>query len=177
MEYLFYNVETNFPLSAYNNTPDWGRSPQAKLHVISGGTVYIDEIPAEHHDAPFAWRVVDIQFSREDTLMTYFKAYGLNGEHLAHAVFGVNGGHPNDQIRGGFAYRPKYGNKYVVTRDNQILTPNSGGYIVQPLCMLYPAEGVAFGMLPDPDGEGHLNLDIHFRLFELGDGYPNDVKL
>ncbi len=178
MDYRFYGVNIDTPLSIFNNTNDWDDSVIGKLNAKTDGQIYIREIPSQyiHRSTPpqYGWRVVDAYFSQEDGLMTYFKAYGLEGEYVAQAVFGVNYGSVPDHIGGGFAYQPEFGNEYYIPGQNNFTTPNTGGYTVQVLDLNYPSEGLAFGM--HKQEQQHQCLIITFRLFALGTGYPNDIS-
>ncbi len=178
MNYLFYGININTPLSTFHNTGDWDNSVIGKLSKQTNRQIYIREIPSEyiHRSTPpkYGWRVVDAYFSQEDSLMTYFRAYGLEGEYLGQAVFGVNYGGVPHQIGGGFAYPPESGRGYYVPVNPEFMTPNTGGYTVQVLDLNYPSEGLSFGMYKQ--GKQHQCLVVSFRLFQLGEGYPNDSQ-
>jgi hypothetical protein len=138
--------------------------------------VYVEQIHWQHlQSAKFGWRVVDAYWSDEDSTVTYFRAFDLDGNLLPEATFGVNYGSVTARIHGGFRYRPRYGNQYYIPVTNKFVTPNAGGYTVEVLDLLNPSEGMAFGM--SMAGKQHRCLVVSFRLFALGDGYPNDLEL
>lgn len=178
--YNFYGLNIYTPLSLAHNTPEWGRSVIGGLTQETDGKVWIDEIPFEHHSAAYGWRVVDAFWSQEDSTVTYFRAFGLNGEPLPQATFGVNWGGAPHRISGGFKYRPKFGSEYYVPVESKFTTPNEGGYVVQVLDRNWPSEGLAFGLQKARRTGGkthHSCLVVTFRLFHLFDGYPNDLAL
>lgn len=168
----FYGAGTDAPLSIVNNTPLWKASHLGQLYRKSNGGVFIYEIEGAALEADYVWRVVDARFSQEDSVMTRFHAHGLNGEYLGDAVFGVN---PSDvQIAGGFKCPPRFGREYYIPREKQVVT-GPGGQSVQVLDTENPSEAMAFALIGDGE-TGHQCLDIIFRLFSLGEGYPNDIK-
>lgn len=169
----FYGVDIDTPLSLAHNTRKFKDSIIGRLNRKTKGHVYIDEIVGSGLKARYGWRVVDAYYSQEDSLMTYFRAYGLDGKSLPTAAFGVHFNDMLHRIGGGFAYRPKFGSEYYVPHTGAFPTPNAGGYTTQILCLDHPSEGIAFGMYPR--GKQHQNLIISFRLFELGPAYPNDL--
>jgi hypothetical protein len=173
--YDFYGINITTPMSLAHDTPEWGASLAGQLTTETKGQVYVEEIPHQHLDAAYGWRVVDAFWSDEDSVVTYFRAYDLNGDLLPEATFGVNYGSVPSRIAGGFRYRPRFGNQYYRPVNNNFVTPNSGGYTVEVLDLLNPSEGMAFGM--SMAGKQHRCLVISFRLFALGDGYPNDLAL
>lgn len=168
----FYGVNIDTPLSLVHNTGQWDASLIGRLNQETEGQIYIRELQGRALGAEYAWRVVAAQWSQEDSIMTYFRAYGLDGRFLPEAAFGVNYASVPDQIGGGFAYRPEFGNRYYVPMLNSFPTPNVGGYTVQVLDLNYPSEGLAFGM--HKQGNQHKALIVSFRLFRLMPGYPND---
>jgi len=174
-QYSFYGVNTDTPLSLANNTPQWNNSVIGQLNAQTNGQIYIREIPAASRSAEYGWRVVDAFFSSEDVTITYFRAYGIDGENLPYTTFGVNWSSVPARIGGGFKYPPEFGNQYYVPAQNNIHTPNTGGYTVQVLDTSYPSEGMAFGLYKQ--GNLHQALIISFRLFKLGQGYPNDLNM
>lgn len=173
MNHKFYNQNIEKPLSASHYTEKWEQGTIGKLHAQTNGAIYIREIPHQNRHAAHAWRVVDARFSSEDTTMTYFRAFGLNGKMLPEASFGINFGSVPDKINlAGFKFRPEFENRYYVPVENKFHTPNTGGYVVQVLDKDNPSEGLAFGL--SKQGKQHQALIVSFRLFELGDAYPND---
>ncbi len=173
--YNFYGASLNTPLSLVHNTTQWNTSVVGQLNAKTEGQVFIREIPAASRNAAYGWRVVDAYYSDEDVTMTYFRAYGLNGESLPFATFGVHWDSVPNAIAGGFAFQPEFGNRYYVPAQNNMHTPNTGGYTVQVLDLDYPSEGMNFGLFKQ--GEQHQGLIISFRLFQLQPGYPNDLQL
>ncbi len=172
-QYRFYGVNIDTPLSLAHNTTAWNNSVIGQLNTQTNGQIYIREIPVASQTAAYGWRVVDAYFSQEDSLITYFRAFGLDGTFLPQACFGVNYSTVPSRISGGFAYPPEFGNNYYVPVQNNFATPNTGGYTVQVLDLDYPSEGLAFGMFKQ--GAQHQNLVVSFRLFPLVAGYPNDM--
>jgi hypothetical protein len=171
----FYGINIEVPLSLAHNTSSWENSVIGRLNSQTEGQVYIREIPVQSRSAPYGWRVVDAYFSDEDSTVTYFRAYDLNGEMLPQATFGVNWTSVPSRIAGGFKYAPEFGNSYYIPAQNNLHTPNTGGYVVQVLDLNYPSEGLAFGMYKQ--GKQHQCLIISFRLMPLvqGQSYPNDI--
>jgi len=175
LKYRFYGTNINTPLSIYHNTPDWDNSVIGKLNAKTEGQVFIREIPQASRTAEYGWRVVDAYYSQEDVTMSYFRAFSLEGDFLGQAVFGVHYDTvPNKINAGQFKYRPEFGDSYYIPVQNNMNTPNTGGYNVQVLDLDYPSESLAYGMYKQ--GQQHQNLIISFRLCKLGAGYPNDVK-
>lgn len=173
MRYKFYNQETDKPLSTVLDTPFWGNSILGRLNKKTNGAVYVHKLTDRQLTAEYAWRIVGAEMQTEDNLTTYFKVYGVNGEYLPNAVFGVHWDKMTARISGGFEYPLKWGNHYYVPLENSLVTPESGGYTVQVLDLDYPSEGFSFGVYKQ---EGlHQCLVISFRLFPLGDRYPHDV--
>ncbi len=179
MDYNFYGVNIETPLSLALNSNDWDTSVIGRLSTKTqdeGNTaIYIREIPDNSQSAEYGWRIVDAYFSQEDSLITYFKAYDLDGTFLPQAAFGVNYSSVPQRISGRFAYKPEFGNRYYVPVQNNFVTQSTGGYAVQVLDLNYPSEALAFGMFKQ--GAQHQNLVISFRLFKLGTGYPNDLNM
>lgn len=173
--YRFYGVNIDTPLSLAHNTSDWSGSTVGQLNAKTGGQIFIREIPQFSRNAEYGWRVVDAFFSDEDTTITYFRAFDLEGELLPQATFGVNYSSVPSTIQGGFKFQPEFGNRYYVPAQNNIHTPNPGGYTVQVLDLEYPSEGLAFGLFKQ--GQQHQALIVSFRLFRLGSGYPNDINM
>lgn len=171
--YRFYGVNIEQPLSVVNNTTLWNAAILGQLYKTTEGQVYVREVPQNSRNAEYCWRVVDAAWSQEDDVVTYFRAYDLDGNFLPEATFGVNYASVPSRIEGGFTYQPEFGNRYYVPAQNNFVTPNYGGYTVQVLDLAYPSEGMAFGM--HMNGDQHQNLLISFRLFKLKKGYPNDV--
>jgi hypothetical protein len=153
---------------------EWDRSTIGHLSKRTERAVYIRELLPEMQTAEFCWRVVDARFLEEDGIITYFKAYGLDGEFLPGAQFGIHWDELPHSISGGFAYRPEFGNHYYVPIVNSFVTHSTGGYTAQVLDMDYPSEGLNFGMFKQ--GKMHQCLVVSFRLFELGEGYPRDIE-
>lgn len=167
-------LQIDTPLSTYLNTKEWDDSPLGQLAKETDEAVYLQELDYRNQSAPYAWRVVYAVWSPEDTTMTRFRAYGLNGEHLPFANFGVHYDNmPSDRqhIRGRFDYRPPFGNQYLWLTENNFLTANTSGYKAQVLDPKYPSEVMAFGL--GMHGQQHRSLIIGFRLFPLGPGYPH----
>lgn len=174
-KYDFYGVNIETPMSYAHNTPEWGTSTIGQLTAETDGAVFIEEIPYQHlTTADYGWRVVDAYWSDEDSVVTYFRAYDVDGNLLPEATFGVNYGDVPDRLMGGFRYKPRYGREYF-TPIGAFMTPNTGGYTVEVLDLLNPSEGLAFGM--SMAGKQHRCLVVSFRLFAVGDGYPNDLDL
>ena len=173
----FYGVQLDTPLSLAHNKPEWNNSVVGQLYTKTDGQVFIREIPQNSliRNPVYGWRVVDAFFSDEDVTMTYFRAFGLNGEPLPHATFGVNFSSVSNRLSGGFQFEPEFGNRYYVPAQNNMHTPNTGGYTVQVLDLNYPSEGMSFGLFKQ--GEQHQALIVSFRLFELGVSYPNDLAM
>lgn len=171
-QYNFYGVNIDTPLSqAHGSDPaTWAASTIGKLSNTTNNQIYIREIPSGSRSAEYGWRVVDAYFSQEDSTVTYFRAYGLDGEFLAQAAFGVNWSSVPARIGGGFKYPPEFGNNYYIPVQNDFATPNTGGYTAQVLDLDYPSEGMAFGMYKQ--GDQHQCLVISFRLMKLESGYP-----
>ena len=173
--YRFYGVNIETPLSLAHNSNQWNNSVIGQLAAKTQNQVYIREVPGNSRSAEYCWRVVDAVYSQEDDVMTYFRAFGLNGEYLPEATFGVNYSTVPSRIGGGFTYPPEFGNQYYIPAQNNFATPNTGGYTVQVLSLDYPSEGMAFGMYKQ--GDQHQNLLISFRLFKMDQGYPNDLNM
>lgn len=171
----FYGLNIDTPLSLSHNTPMWASSVIGRLNEKTKGSVFIRELPWPARAASCAWRVVDAFFSHEDVTMTYFRAYGLEGEPLPQAAFGVNYSTVPFTISDVFRYEPEFGRYYYVPVQNCINTPQTGGYTVQVLDLDFPSEGLAFGSFKQ--GEAHQALVVSFRLFELGENYPNDINM
>lgn len=106
--YKFYGVNNSAPLSLAHNTEQWNNSIIGKLNTQTNGEIYIREIPAASRSAEYGWRVVDATYSQEDSLMTYFRAYGLDGEFLPEAAFGVNYTTVPHTINASFKYEPEW---------------------------------------------------------------------
>ncbi len=170
----FYGVNIDTPLSLALGTSGqtWATSTLGRLNAMTEGSVYLQEIT--HKDAQYGWRVVDAYFSEEDGIITYFRAFDLDGTFLPQAAFGVNWVTVPGRIGGRFDYRPIHNNQYYVPIQNNFATPETGGYMVEVLDRKWPSEGLAFGLYKQRD---HQALVISFRLFELGDNYPNDLGL
>ena len=171
----FYGVNIDSPLSLANNTSQWDNSIIGRLYAQTNAQIFIREIPQFSRNAEYGWRVVDAWFSQEDSIITYFRAYDMNGVYLPQATFGVNWSSVPDTISGGFKFQPEFGNRYYVPVMNNLATPNTGGYTVQVLDKNYPSEGLGFGLYKQ--GDKHQALIVSFRLFQLGQGYPNDLQL
>lgn len=172
--YNFYGQNVTTPLSLANRMPNWSNSVLGELHAKTSGAVALDELEGAQLNASFAWRVVDATWSQEDESITYFRAFDLYGRMLPEATFGVAFGGAG-QISGGFKYPLKAGNKYYIPQSNSMPTFNAGGYTVVVLDLDLPSEGLQFGQYMQ--GDQHQNLTISFRLFELGEGYPNDLSI
>lgn len=168
--YQFYNTDISYPLTAANNLPGWEYSTLGQLYEASGKRIFAHELEGDARYADYAWRIVGAELSPEDSLMTMFHAYGLDGQYLAGARFGIAGGHKY-QIAGGFKYPSKHGNRLFVPRKNEIVTVG-GGQAVQVLDELNPSESLNFCFI---GAEYHQCLDISFALMKIGPGYPNDV--
>ncbi len=177
--YSFYGVNLGTPLSLALGTggATWNNSILGQLGGQTNGQVYLREIPASSRSAEYAWRVVDAVYSSEDDVMTYFRAYDADGNFLAQAAFGVNYGSVPSSIGGGFKYQPEFGNRYYVPAQNNFMTPNTGGYTAQVLDLMWPSEGLAFGMFKQ--GNQHANLRISFQLMPMNQNgsYPQDFNL
>jgi hypothetical protein len=172
--YDFYGVAIDIPLSLAlgSSGQTWANSTLGRLGAMTKNAVYLQEIT--NLRAQYGWRVVDAYFSEEDGIITYFRAFGLDGEYLAQASFGVNWATVTDRISGRFDYKPTHGNQYYVPVQNNFATPNTGGHMVEVLDRKWPSEGLAFGLYKQRD---HQALVISFRLFELGSSYPNDLEM
>lgn len=165
----FFGVEIDTPL--YKSLgADWATSQLAKLNEINS-QIFLHKI--EDHpryeqlkDAPFIWRVVDARFSVEDTTMTRFRAFGYDGIPMAYATFGVIHGGMLVSIKPNGLKYPSWGDRYYIPVDNQIHTPNTGGYTVEVLDRNFPSEQFSFGM--HKSGAQHQSLVISFRLFPFG---------
>ena len=175
----FYGIDIDTPLSKYLNSHDYGTSPLAAL--AEGSNLeelrYHPRWPEIQAKRPgFVWRVVGAYYSQEDTTVTRFRAYGMHREELPYASFGVNHGDVTSQIDlSKFEYHPWNGNRYYVPIDNQIDTPNSGGYFFEVLDTEYPSEGMKFGMRKG--GNKHECLVISFSLLPFNPlTYPNDLE-
>ncbi len=167
----FYKVDIDTPMSEVHSTEKWDGSKIQQLREKSGDVVYIDEVPLWYRGADYVWRVVDAYYTDEDSTITYFRAYDLDGKLLPEATFGVTWDGFRGTISGRFKYRPVTNQQYIPV-ENSFHTPNSGGYIVQVLDRDNPSERVAFGMLGG-DGNPHKCLVISFRLFKMNEDYPN----
>lgn len=178
VQYRFYKVDIDTPLSLAHNMPQFSDSVIGRLNKKSRGSIYIDEILGRSLDAEFGWRVVDAYYSQEDSLITYFRAHGLNGEYILPS-FGIHFDNMPHRIGGPFKFKPKHGNSYYVPVESKFPTTDTGGYSVQVLCLNYPSETLNFGM--NVHGKQHQNLVVTFRLFALnialGPPYPNDLDL
>jgi len=173
VKYRFYKVDIDTPLSLAHNTPEFKRSVIGRLNKESDDQIFISEIEGRNLKAKYVWRVVDAYYTGEDSLITYFRAYGLRGESLPAAAFGVHYDNMPHRIGGIFVFKPQFRSSYYVPVENKFPTPNTGGYSVQVLSLDYPSEMLNFGM--NVRGKQHRNLVISFRLFEMGLGYPNDL--
>lgn len=162
----FYGVNIEEPQSRHLDKPTWQKSVIGKLHKKTGGNIFIREIPYRSLHAKYGWKITDAYFSHEDSIMTYFRAYGLDGKLVPEATFGIHWDSMPHKIRGGFKYRPAFGNEYYLPVGPGFPTPNSGGYTVQVLDRDSPSEGLGFGMYKY--GKQHQALIVIFRLFELG---------
>ncbi len=172
MEYHFYGLNIDTPLSSHDGTTQWEDSVMGQLASKTNEQIYLRELSYQNKNSILAWRIADAHFSTEDSLMTYFRAYSLDGTFLPQAVFGVNYGTVPSRIKGGFKYPPEFGNEYYIPVQNNFTTPNTGGYTVSVLDLDYPSEGLSFGMYKQ--GAQHQCLVISFRLFKIGENYPND---
>ena len=170
----FYGVNIDRPLSVELglSSNEWQTSTLGGLHR-QNSEVYLKEIPFHHRTAEFAWRVVDAYWSGEDGIITTFRAYGLNGEFLSNAAFGVTWDScPHVISTGDFRYRPERNQQYVPV-DNRFTTPNTGGYTARVLDRNWPSEGLAFGILKGGK-VSHQAPVISWRLLALGPGYPQN---
>ena len=167
----FYGLDIDFPLSSLHGTTKWNFSKLNTILDLTDGAVYIKEIPVPHRTAKFCWRIVNVEYSIEDSMMSYFKAYDLEGNYIPDAVFGVNWASVKQRISGGFKYYPLHNNEYYVPVNNSFPTPNTGGYDVQVLDLDNPSESLAFGMYKQ---DHHSCPVISFRLFPMDNMYPND---
>ena len=168
----FYGVHIAEPLSLVHNTSEWEYSTIGLLNRKTEGAIFIREVPKRHLKAPYCWRVVDVKLSQEDTIMTYFRAYDLDGEFQAGARFGVHFDNYENSINShAFKYEPEFGWRYYVPVENKFATPSASGYTVQVLDISYPSEGLGFGLYKQ--GEKHSALEVAFRLFKVGENYPN----
>lgn len=167
----FYGHSIDTPLGVVLNSPAWAGSTLDRLNEESKGQVYLKAIFPQYRTAAYCWRVVNAQWSQEDSVVTRFFAYDLDGNALPAATFGVAYGGLDSMIAGGFKYPPENGNRYYIPADNQIVTPNDGGYTVVVLDLENPSEGMAFGM--HKGGAQHKTLNISFRLFPMTKDYPN----
>lgn len=175
IKYRFYGVDIDTPLSLAHNTPQFANSVIGRLNKKSRGSIYIDEILGRSLDAEFGWRVVDAYYSQEDSLITYFRAYGLDGEYMAGATYGIHFNDMSHRIGGAFKFKPQHGNYYYIPVESKFPTTDTGGYSVQVLCLDFPSETLNFGM--NVHGKQHQNLIVTFRLFALAEYYPNDLDL
>jgi hypothetical protein len=173
--YDFYGVNNTTPMSLAHNTDEWTASTIGRLTGETDGAVYVEEIPYQHLGAAYGWRLVDAFWSDEDSTVTYFRAYDIDGNLLPEATFGVNYADVPGRLMGGFKYRPRFNREYYIPVGANFVTPNEGGYVVEVLDLLNPSEGLAFGM--SMKGKQHRCLVVSFRLFALGDDYPNDLEL
>jgi len=171
--YHFYGVNVDTPLSLANNTPVWNNCVLGQLHKKTNGQCYLNEVAIHNSNATMCWRVVDAVWSDEDDLMTYFRAYDIDGRMLPDATFGVSYDGAPVSLSGGFRYKPDGSNQFYIPAQNNFMTPNSGGYSVQVLDTLNPSESMSFGIYKQ--GNQHQNLTISFRLFPMSRGYPNDM--
>lgn len=169
--YQFYGERIETPLSIFHNTDLYDGSQIGLMNAKSGNSIWIDVVHPAYRDAAYIWRVVDVDYSPEDTLMSRFYAYDLDGHILGNAVFGVTWASVPSQIRGGFRYPPIDGRRYYVP-DAGFVTHATGGYKVQVLDLLNPSESLAFGL--HKMDKAHHGVIVRFRLFELKPGYPND---
>lgn len=161
----FYGVNIEKPQSDQHDKSRWQNTVIGKLYNKTGGNIFVREIPYRSLRAEYGWKITDAYFSHEDSLMTYFRAYDLEGRLLTEATFGVHWNGSPHRIAGGFKYRPEFRNEYYLPVKAELTTPNTGGYTVQVLDRDWPSEGLAFGMYKS--GEQHQSLVISFRLFKL----------
>lgn len=181
----FYTVNIDIPLNWSLTKPNWDETVLGRLHAKTKGTVYLDTIQSANSTikeglntkpAQYAWRVVDAYFiEEEDTTMSYFRAYDLNGNFLPQATFGVSYTSVPQRINSGnFNHSLPFGNNYYVPLNNNFMTVETGGYTVQVLDENYPSEGLSFGLFKQ-DGR-HQGMVISFRLYKLDySAYPNDM--
>lgn len=169
----FYGVRIDWPLSAANNRVDWDNSRLGELYRETREQVYVMEYHGGWSKPKLMWRPTSFEWIEEDNIMTYFRAFDENGVFRAEADFGVAWDGNTRQIQGGFKYPLEYGNRYYVPVNNNFATPNTGGYKVTVLDRDNPSETIAFGAkLGGPFT--HQAAVITFRLFPVGDDYPND---
>ncbi len=127
--YQFYGVNIDTPMSDEANET-WETSRSKALHDKTGKAVYIQYLEGNELNAEYAWKIVDAYYSDENSIMSYFHAYSVDGEYIPNAVFGVS----FDSFEGGistskFEYEPKGGSKYYVPISG-FPTQDTGGYKV-----------------------------------------------
>lgn len=161
-----YNLKIDTPLSDLHNTPQWYGSTMDKLGKLTNNAVYLIEAP--QGDNQFVWRVTDARLCDEDTTITRFRAFDSQGNYVPIMTFGVSyPGNPHKIDPTSFNHRLPTKELYVPI-DNQMHTPNTGGYTVQVLDLDHPSEALAFGSFKQDNM--HRALVITFRLFEMANG-------
>ena len=172
MIHKFHGLKIDKPMSEQLRNQDFDKTQLGQLKLASDGNIKLIELPHDYRQADYVWKVVNVQFSTEDTTMTRFRAFGLDGKMLPEAVFGIWYGSLKAELSGYFDYPLAHGTQYYVPVDNRFMTVNEGGYEVQVLDTQYPSEALKFGLVKS--GDKHECLVIDFRLFELNSAVDED---
>ena len=166
----FYEVNLGQPLNQDLGSPNWSNTVLGRLERETDGACWLatpdrwelDEMKTRYGHM---WQVVNAYWSIEDTTMTRFQAFGADQEHFALARFGVTYSGCSHKIDIHAFSHPLKTDHWLVPVDNQIHTPNTGGYEVQVLDYLYPSEVFHFGM--HKSGQQHKALVIMFQLLPI----------
>lgn len=166
----FYGVNLGAPWNQQLGSMDWGNTELGKLNSVNS-EVYLEPLSrSQSVGAEYAWQVVGAYWSVEDTTMTRFRAYNIDGSFVGQAIYGVSWvGATNTVKPGGLHWYPN-ASSYYIPVDNQINTPNTGGYEVCVLEYNHPSETMHFGM--DKHDEQHRTLIINFQLLPIAEEYP-----
>ena len=171
----FSNVDV--PLSRYHGYPEqYNNSQIGKLLQKSENKVFIREIPDSQRSAELGWRVVWAEYAKENSTMTYFYAVDQYGLAVPHCCIGVH--FPSTESRIPLAvlrHKPEFGDAYHIARGNRFMCNEPGGYSACVLDLDHPSEHLDFGLLKGGRFQ-HQSLNVYFRLFPLGEGYPNDAQ-
>lgn len=179
-------IDISESLSRYNNTDYFESGDMGKLTSKTNGAVWLDEIKtAAARDHDFYWCLVSVKLSPENQTISTFTAYGLNGEHLAHANFLIWWGSVAEGIT---VNGTKFHSGPCYPTSKEFVTDAASGYIVGLNVgrgiEAFPYERLGFGLY-NQGGEGpHQGIEAAWRLRARGlenrEGeyikpYPNDI--
>ena len=85
----FYGLNIDKPMSKQLLVGSSRDTELSKLKDMSDGAIDIKPIPHAYRNASYIWRVVNINISQEDAVMTRFRAFDIEGRLRTEAAFGI----------------------------------------------------------------------------------------